>query len=117
MRHRKTIDRARKLRSNLTDAERTLWRELRKPPFNGYKFRRQHPIGRYVVDFASVSAALVIELDGGQHAIVYTQDEARTRSLINLGFRAVRFWNNEVNGNLDGVLAAIKRALAQEQRD
>jgi very-short-patch-repair endonuclease len=74
-------------------------------------FRRQHPIGSFVVDFACPSRKLVIELDGGQHAAQAQEDSSRTSALVRRGYRVIRFWNNEVMDNLAGVLDAIRREL------
>ena len=104
---------ARQLRANTTDAEATLWRMLRQLPMDGSHFRRQVPIGRYVADFACMAARLVIELDGSQHALVnnIARDEARTRWLEARGYRVLRFWNNEIIENPDGVLETIYAAV------
>jgi very-short-patch-repair endonuclease len=101
---------ARRLRRNQTDAERILWLKLRDRRLNGLKFRRrQVPIDRYVVDFFCDDAHLVIEVDGGQHA---TADETnRTRVLEAMGYLVLRFWNNEVHENVDGVLESILNVL------
>src|ERR1051326_216543 len=100
---------ARRLRRNQTDAERILWLRLRDRRLNGLKFRRQVPIDRYVVDFFCADAHLIIELDGGQHA---TADETnRTRALEAMGYLVLRFWNNEVHENIDGVLQTILSVL------
>ena len=107
---RKAI-RARRLRKDSTDAERLLWSRLRGRQVNGHKFRRQHPIGTYVVDFACVEADLLIELDGGQHGEIV--DAERIAWLQGEGFKVLRFWNNEVLDNADGVLTAIEQALQQ----
>ena len=104
--------RARQLRRNQTDVEQRLWRALRARSFGGAKFRRQLPIGRHVVDFACPSRRLIVELDGGQHAAQASGDEARSRMLAAHGYRVIRFWNNDVNENLPGVLAAIESVLA-----
>ncbi|WP_200808474.1 endonuclease domain-containing protein [Tistlia consotensis] len=98
--------RARRLRRDSTDAERLLWRALRelRLPVN---VRRQHPIGPYVADFAVPACRLVIELDGGQHASAVEADAERTAALNARGYRVIRFWNNEVLGNLEGVLTVI----------
>lgn len=88
----------------MTDAERKLWRRLCNRQMGGAKFRRQVPVGPYVVDFLCIEARLVIEIDGGQHA---EDGEKRTRYLQQYGYRVIRFWNNEVLGNLDGVLTRI----------
>jgi adenine-specific DNA-methyltransferase len=106
-------DFARRLRREQTDMERKLWFALRGRRFHGAKFRRQQPIGAYIVDFASFEARLVVELDGGQHGseegLAY--DAGRTQALGRNGFRVLRFPNHEVNGNFNGVLEAIARAL------
>src|SRR6266700_976406 len=99
------VSTARRLRKNQTDAERILWLRLRDRRLNGLKFRRQVPIGRYVVDFFCADAHLIVEVDGGQHA---TADETnRTRTLEAMGFLVLRFWNNDVHENIDGVLESI----------
>jgi very-short-patch-repair endonuclease len=109
---RLNVDRAQGLRRNMTDAERLLWRHLRGRRFAGWKFRRQHEIGRYIVDFVCPSAGLVVELDGGQHAEQTERDAYRTRQLEALGYRVLRFCNNDVLKNGEGVLAVIVEALA-----
>jgi very-short-patch-repair endonuclease len=96
-------DHAKVLRTNMTDAERRLWYHLRAHRFSGYKFKRQIPIGRYIVDFVCLAERLVIEVDGGQHADNQL-DLRRTQWLEDQGFRVLRFWNNEVLNNTDGVL-------------
>ena len=100
---------ARRLRSNGTDAERSLWRELRGLALQGTHFRRQMAIGPYIVDFACMPAKLVIEVDGSQHGFKKNMksDEARTRWLEGEGFRVLRFWNNDVLRNIEGVMQAI----------
>jgi len=94
----------------MTDAERKLWRCLRESPFQEHHFRRQATIGRYFCDFASHTLRLVIEVDGSQHA-GSASDEARTRFLNVRGYRVLRFWNNDVLGNIDGTLEAIQQAI------
>ncbi len=105
--------RARALRNQATDAERLLWKRLRSRQLDGHKFRRQSPIGPYVVDFLCLEHRLVIELDGGQHADQPEQDKDQERSarLAGWGFRVLRFWNHEVLGNTEGVLQAIRGVL------
>jgi very-short-patch-repair endonuclease len=110
-RNSKSIQRARRLRSNSTEVEKSLWATLRGRRFLKFKFRRQHPVGRYVVDFVCISRKLIVELDGGQHALRQNQDRLRTRNLESEGFRVIRFWNNDVNANLEGVLTMILGAL------
>ncbi|MDX2073634.1 MAG: DUF559 domain-containing protein [Alphaproteobacteria bacterium] len=107
----KLIDNARALRRNSTDAEQILWSILRDRQLNGYKFRRQHPIEKYVLDFYCDSAKLAIELDGGQHAEQQTYDETRTKFLEMRGIKVLRFWNNDVLENLEGVFDTIEKAL------
>ena len=103
---RPKTSRARNLRRNATDAERVLWRAFREMNLP-VKIRRQHPIGRYVADFAIPAHKLIIELDGGQHATATAADARRTQALKDLGYRVIRFWNNDVLGNLEGVLQTI----------
>lgn len=107
------VQNARALRANGTDAEQALWSQLRSRQLAGRKFRRQHPIGPYIADFACVQAKLVVELDGGQHAQAdaLEHDERRTRFLQNQGWHVLRFWNHEVLAELAGVLQAIALAL------
>jgi very-short-patch-repair endonuclease len=107
------IDRARRLRRTMTDAERRLWPRLRNHALDGWQFRRQAPIGRYVVDFICNERALIVEVDGGQHALDEARDAERTRWLESQGFRVIRFWNNEVLANTDGVVAEILRVLRE----
>ena len=102
---------ARKLRSNLTDAEKLLWKHLRLRQLHGYKFRRQFPLGSYVVDFICLEARLVIEVDGGQHVERSVQDERRTEWLRQQGFTVLRFWNNQVLQETEAVKAVISEAL------
>lgn len=110
MAEKKLTKTARKLRSNMTDAEKRLWSRLRGRQLENTKFVRQFPIGRAVADFACRSAKLVIELDGGQHAD-NTADEARTKMIEAHGYTVIRFWNNDVLSNTDGVLEEIRQQL------
>ena len=104
---------ARQMRSSPTDAERKLWWHLRhRLPVANSHFRKQVRIKQYIVDFACHAARLVVEIDGGQHASVTTTDAERTKILEANGYRVLRFWNNDVLGNTDGVLEAIQSALA-----
>jgi len=103
--------RATQLRKQPTDAETRLWSRLRRKQLDGLRFRRQAPIGPYVVDFFCPVAKLVIEVDGGQHAEQQDYDDQRTRWLEERGYRVVRFWNNDVLANTEGVLAEILRAV------
>ena len=106
-----TLERAKTLRQSQTDAEGLLWHYLRRKQLDGYKFRRQQPIGPYIVDFACMSRKLVIELDGGQHAERHAYDETRDDYLRGKGYRILRFWNNEVFQNCMDVLEAVYQAL------
>jgi len=101
---------ARRLRRDATNVERVLWFALRER-LPAWKFRRQHPIGRRVVDFACPERKLAIELDGGQHALREEADDRRSAGLAQRGYHVIRFWNSEVLDNLDGVLEAIGGAL------
>ncbi|HKT17726.1 MAG TPA: endonuclease domain-containing protein [Stellaceae bacterium] len=96
--------------TNATDVERKLWRALGESALP-WRFRRQHPIGRFIADFACPARKLVIELDGGQHATQAGADEARSRELVRHGYQVIRFWNNDVIENIEGVIETIKRAL------
>ena len=87
---------AKELRRKQTDAERVLWMRLRARQVNGLKFRRQHPIGRYIVDFCCPEKCLVIEIDGGQHMNRTFADERRTEFLVQEGYRVLRYWNHDV---------------------
>jgi very-short-patch-repair endonuclease len=109
----KIIKRAQYLRRNMTEAERALWRELRYTQL-GHRFRRQHAIPPYVVDFACVEAKLIVEADGGQHTD--SRDQARDQYLERQGWRILRFWNNDIRENRTGVLQVIATALKHEIR-
>ena len=110
---RMTIERAKQLRKDSTDAERGLWRVLRSRQLAGYKFRRQQPLGPFIVDFVCFEARLVVEIDGGQHGEKeqLAHDSKRTAWLQNENFRVLRFWNHEVLGQLGSVCEAIGEAL------
>jgi very-short-patch-repair endonuclease len=102
---------ARRLRREMTFAERLLWAQLRQRELDGFKFRRQHLIGRFIVDFVCIEARGVIEIDGGQHAEQRLRDDARTAWLNGQGYRVLRFWNNEVLQDTDAVREAIRSAM------
>ena len=104
--------RARRLRRNSTDAENALWYRLRSRSLNGYKFVRQEPVGPYTVDLICRERRLIIEVDGGQHAD-NPRDAVRDKWLVDRNYRVLRFWNNDVLGNMSGVLETIAVALAQ----
>ena len=110
------LSKAKQLRKNQTDAEKVLWQQLRNRQVYGYKFRRQVPIGSYIVDFVCVSVKLIIELDGGQHAEQQDYDRKRTAYLEAKEFQVVRFWNNDVLTNIDGVLESLTLTLSQRER-
>ena len=101
----------RRLRSTPTDAEALLWRQLRGRQVEECKFRRQHPFLDFILDFACLERRVVIELDGGQHADSTAYDAWRTAALQDAGFTVLRFWNNDVFENTDGVLEVISRTL------
>lgn len=105
--------RARELRRDQTEAEKVLWMKLRNRQVNGVKFRRQQPIGSFIVDFVSLEKKLVIEVDGGQHNLSPTIDidQNRTSYLEEQGFQVLRFWNNDVVKNVEGVLERISEIL------
>jgi very-short-patch-repair endonuclease len=107
-----SVDRARDLRRNATDAEKHLRRALREA-FPAAKFRHQVPFGPYFADFLSFGAKLIVEVDGGQHGEATTYDAARTRFLESQGYRVLRFWNNDVLANTDGVIAQISLSLQE----
>lgn len=98
---------AKRLRLDQTDAERKLWMHLRSRQMNGTKFRRQQPIGRYIVDFFCPESKLVIELDGGHHTAQTEADQQRTNFLTKAGYRVLRFWDNEVLSETEAVLQKI----------
>ena len=108
---------ARELRKDSTDAERRLWSRIRLKQLGGFRFRRQQPIGTYIVDFFCPEASLIIEIDGGQHDASAGRDALRTRWLEERGYKVVRFWNNEVLENIDGVLSVILAELGQGEKD
>jgi very-short-patch-repair endonuclease len=99
--------RARELRKEMTPSEQALWEYLRNRKLNGFKFRRQHPLGPYVADFYCAEHRLVIELDGGIHESQIERDTARTLQFESFGYRVLRFRNQEVEQNIDAVLEAI----------
>jgi len=103
---------ARRMRRLPTDAEMRLWRNFRAGRLAGYKFRRQQPIGRYIVDFVCFEKRLVIEVDGGQHLDAQLSDASRTKWLESEGFQVLRFWNDDVLLRTHSVLEAVLRALA-----
>ena len=103
-------DFVKQLRVQMTDAERLLWKHLRAHRLNGEKFRRQQPIGLYVVDFVHFSTRLIVEADGGQHN-ESASDAQRDTWLVSQGFRVLRFWNHEILNNTDAVLESVLMAM------
>ncbi|MGH8402157.1 MAG: endonuclease domain-containing protein [Gammaproteobacteria bacterium] len=99
------------LRIHQTDAEHLLWKFLRNRQLDGRKFRRQVPIGKYIVDFICFESNLIIEMDGGQHMLRQEGDESRTRWLHSEGFTVLRFWNNDVLSQTQAVLEKIRTHL------
>ncbi|NJM34819.1 MAG: endonuclease domain-containing protein [Rhodomicrobium sp.] len=104
------VSEARKLRRNQTDAERKLWFELRGRRLHGLKFRRQVPVAGFIADFLSEEIKLIVEVDGGQHAETIEEDDERTKVLSAAGYQVVRFWNDDVLTNIEGVLERILEA-------
>ena len=102
---------AQDLRQHSTDAEQALWRRLRNRQLAGYKFRRQVPIGKYIVDFVCLERKVVIEVDGGQHQEHVSYDTARTTWLESQGFQVLGFWNHEVLTDVEAVQEALLVAL------
>ena len=109
MREGQKRDFARQLRGTMSDAERRLWQQLRRRHVAGFRFRRQFPVGPYIVDFACLQGLLVIEVDGGQHDGQI--DASRDAFLRGQGFEVLRFWNNDVLRNTEGVCDVILRHL------
>jgi very-short-patch-repair endonuclease len=110
-----TLHKAQELRKHQTDAESLFWQNVRSRQL-GYKIRRQVPVGIYTADFLCLELKLIIEIDGGQHSD-NEKDKKRTAFLNNLGFKVIRFWNNEVLGNIEGVLSTLTLTLSQRERD
>jgi very-short-patch-repair endonuclease len=106
---------ARRMRKNLTDAEKKLWRYLRLRNIGGNKFRRQQSIGKYIVDFVCLEKKLIVEVDGGQHSENVAYDSERTAWLESEGYRVLRFWNNEVLEDVEAVLEVIVMALNESE--
>ncbi|MES2984786.1 MAG: endonuclease domain-containing protein [Pseudomonadota bacterium] len=101
---------AKNMRKKMTPWEFQLWERLKRKQLGGFKFRRQQPIGSYIVDFLNVECKLVIELDGSQH-VENAADMLRDADLLQAGYRVLRFWNHDVNANIEGVLVSILEAL------
>lgn len=110
----KTMNRAGKLRKELTPAERKLWARIRNDQL-GVTFRRQHAVGKYIPDFCSPKAKLIIELDGSQHLEQEEYDEERTKYLEALGYKVIRFWNSDVMKNTGSVIQSIMYAIEEQK--
>jgi very-short-patch-repair endonuclease len=106
----KFIERRKKLRREMTPQEYKLWFFLKNKNL-GFKFRRQHGIGPYIVDFCCTEEKLILEIDGSQHFEAKEYDQERTSYMQLIGFRVIRFWNNEIDTNMEGVLLRIKLEL------
>ncbi len=104
-------NKARELRKNPTESEQALWKHLRMRQLGGYKFRRQQPIGPYIVDFVSFEKRVIIEVDGGQHSQQVEYDSKKTVWLEDQGYRVLRFWNNQVLKEIEAVKAIISKVL------
>jgi adenine-specific DNA-methyltransferase len=109
-----TTTKARELRKNLTEAESALWKHIRYRRLKRHKFRRQAPIGQYIVDFACFEKGLIIEIDGGQHSDQVAYDSERTQWLGSQGFRVLRFWNDQVLREIEAVKAVVLEALEDQ---
>lgn len=107
------LPRAKRMRRQPTDAEAKMWRHLRAHRFAGFKFKRQQPIGRYIVDFACFQRQLIVEIDGGQHQQNAEYDERRSRWLRSQGFIVLRFWNDDVLARSEAVMETIWIALSE----
>jgi len=107
------INKAKSLRKNQTDVEQLLWRQLRNRQLCQQKFRRQFPVDPYIVDFVCLELKLIIELDGGQHADQIHYDDKRSLFLGQRGFKVLRFWNNDVIENMEGVLEVIRLEILE----
>ena len=107
MRGERVHQRARILRKNMTDAERAIWQSVRNRQLGGFKFRRQKPIGPFIVDFVCVEKKIIIEVDGGQHALNTEHDDKRSEFLRNKGYKILRFWNSDVLNEKNAVLEEI----------
>ena len=101
---------AKKLRINSTDTEKYLWKYLRGRQLEGFKFRRQQPIGKYIADFINLERKIIIEVDGGQH-LENKKDKLRDKWLEEQGYEVLRFWDNEVLTNIEGVMESIRKKI------
>lgn len=111
-----SIARAKILRSRMTEAENFFWSHVRGRRLQGYKFRRQLPIGNYIADFVCLECKLTVEIDGGQHN-ENKRDAERDAFIGKAGFDVVRYWNNDVLNNIEGVLSTLTLTLSQRERE
>lgn len=107
------IEKSRDLRKNMTPQERKLWYIIKNRQFFGYRFRRQFPLGQYIVDFMCREKKIIIEIDGGQHNEIKNiqYDNKRTEYLISEGYKVIRFWNNDIDKNMGGVYNKLKEVF------
>jgi very-short-patch-repair endonuclease len=105
------------MRRDQTPAEQVLWRHLRSKRLSNVKFRRQHPIGPYFVDFCSIQRKLIVEIDGSQHADQSAENKLRSSFLESYGYRVLQFWNDQVLKNTDEVLAEIEKVLSADSSE
>ena len=110
MKLKNNIKFAKNLRKNVTDTEKYLWKYLRGNQLEGFKFRRQQAIGKYIIDFVNLERKIIAELDGGQH-LENKKDKLRDKWLEEQGYEVLRFWDNEVFNNIEGVLEFIRKKL------
>ncbi len=108
-----TMHQAGELRKELTPAERKLWSRIRNDQLNGVNFRRQHAVGKYIPDFCSPKEKLIVELDGSQHLEQQEYDAERTKYFESLGYKVIRFWNNQILNDMNGVILAITYAIEE----
>ena len=102
---------AKELRQNPTNAEKLFWWHVSNRQFQGAKFKRQVPMGNYIVDFVCHDMKVIVELDGGQHALQEQQDRMRTNELQNQGYQVIRYWNNDVLSNIEGVMKNLAEQM------
>jgi very-short-patch-repair endonuclease len=102
---------AKELRQNQTKAEKLFWRQVSNRQFQGSKFKRQVPMGNYIVDFVCHDMKVIVELDGGQHVLQEQQDQVRTNELQNQGYQVIRYWNNDVLSNIEGVMQDLAKQI------
>ena len=114
---KKNLDKARDLRKNMTPQERKMWNILRNHQFYGFEIRRQYPISDYIVDFICRSKKIIIEIDGGQHNEDDNKnyDLERTKFLESLGYKVIRFWNNDIDSNIEGVYKEMQKLFGVNQ--